>query len=228
MSLLKTAVAAAALTIAGQMAGASTFLDYQGLAGFGPASVWGDGPDYSGKGGAFRMHDAADGLGLGNDFIAFCVDLAGIVGDDHYYINNDAPFDPERKLTDFQKSNVENLFQASYAHVDVYDNIEAAAFQLALWEAAYETDETLALSLDDGNRFGTSSNSVIKDKADEYLLKLSNWDGTKRFHVNFLDAETDRRQDLVTATPVPLPAAGLLLIAGLGALGAMKRRASRG
>ncbi len=128
MSLLKTAVAAAALTIAGQMAGASTFLDYQGLAGFGPASVWGRGPDYSGKGGAFRMHDAADGLGLGNDFIAFCVDLAGIVGDDHYYINNDAPFDPERKLTDFQKSNVENLFQASYAHVDVYDNIELRLF----------------------------------------------------------------------------------------------------
>jgi hypothetical protein len=232
VSLLKTAAVAAALSIAGQMAGASTFLDYQGLAGYGHARVSGVGSDvdpyYSGRGGAFKMYDATDELGLGKDFIAFCIDLAGHVGDGDYYINNDAPFDPERKLTDFQKSNVENLFQASYAHVDVYDNVQAAAFQLALWEAAYETDETRALSLDDGNRFGTSSNTAIKDKADEYLLKLANWDGTKLFHVNFLDAEKLGRQDLVTATPVPLPAAGVLLIAGLGALGAMKRRASRG
>ena len=99
-----------------------------------------------------------------------------------------------------------------------------AAFQLALWEAAYETDDQIALSLDDGNRRGTSSNVAIKDTADEYLLKLANWDGSKLFQVNFLDAERLTRQDLVMATPVPVPAAGLLLIGGLGALGAMKRR----
>lgn len=227
MSFLKTALAATTLTIAGQLAGASTFLDYQGTAGFGPANVWGDGPDYNGTGAAFRMHDASNGLGLGYDFIAFCIDLEGFVGDDNYYINNDAPFDPVRKLTDFQKTNVENLFQASYSGVDAFDNIQAAAFQLALWEAAYETEEALDLSLDDGNRFGTSSNAAIKDQADAYLDMLANWDGTTLFQVNFLDAELDGRQDLVMATPVPLPAAGLLLIGSLGALGALKRRRNK-
>lgn len=228
MSVLKYAIAGAALAFASQGASASTFLDYQGLAAFGNASVSGPGAggSYNGRAGSFKMHDASNGLGLGEDFIAFCVDLAGGVRDDNFHINNEAPFDPGRKLSDFQKANVENLFQASYADVDVNDNIQAAAFQLALWEAAYETNEALDLSLDDGNRFGNSSDAAIKSKADEYLASLASWDGTKIFEVNFLDAERNSTQDLVTAqlAPVPVPAAGLLLIGGFGALAAVKRR----
>ena len=59
------------------------------------------------------MKDATNALGLGTDFFAFCLDLAGIVGDDNYVINNLNPFKPGRVLTALQKSNVERLFDAA-------------------------------------------------------------------------------------------------------------------
>ena len=223
----KTVLTAAAVTLAAQSAAAAP-LTYEGNAAKGSASVWGvganSGTNYSGVGASFKMKDATDALGLGTDFIAFCVDLIGFVGDDDYVINNEAPFDPGRKLSDFQKTNVENLFHASYADVDVSNNVQAAAFQLALWEAAYETNELVDLSLDDGVRRGDSNSNDIKAQADTYLSQLASWGGVERFHINFLDAEKDDTQDLVMATPIPVPAAGLLLLGGLGALGFAKRR----
>jgi hypothetical protein len=78
-----------------------------------------------------------------------------------YVVNNTNPFQPGRELTALQRQNVETLFQASYASVDVTDNLQAGAFQLALWEAGYETLEG-PLSLDFGTREGGAPNAAVK------------------------------------------------------------------
>lgn len=219
--ILSTTLAVAAF--AGATSASATVLDFNGFAGHGSVSVLGDGPDYSGQGGAFRMGDATNALGFGNDFVAFCLDLTGTVrtGFD-YVVNNVNPYQPGRELSALQRQNVENLYDASYGLVDVNNNIDAAAFQLALWEAGYET-ATGALDLLSGTRVG-SAGSAILARANEFLANMLTWDGSNNFNVSFLDASVDARQDLVTATPVPVPAAGLLLLTGLGGIAALRRR----
>lgn len=223
---MKNLVLSAALAV-GTLAGATTasaaVLQYNGLAGNGVVSVSGTGPDYSGRGGAFKMGDATDALGLGTSFIAFCLDLSGTVRTGYeYVINNVNPFQPGRELTALQRQNVEDLFDASYGSVDVNNNVDGAAFQLALWEAGYET---LAgpLSLTTGTRIGSSSAAILA-RANEYLGNMLTWDGSNNYNVNFLDADVDARQDLVMASPVPVPAAGLLMLTGLGGIAALRRR----
>jgi hypothetical protein len=67
--VLSTALAVA--TFAAANTASAAILKYNGLAGSASVSVSGDGPDYSGIGGAFRMEDIGNALGLGTDFIAF-------------------------------------------------------------------------------------------------------------------------------------------------------------
>lgn len=229
---MKNLVLSAAL-VTGAMVGATaasaTTLSYNGLAGYGYVSVSNaDATDttnnYSGAGGAFKMGDQNNELGLGNNFIAFCLDLAGTVKNGYdYVINNVNPFQPGRELSALQRQNVELLYDASFGLVDTNNNIDAAAFQLVLWEAGYET-EAGPLSLTDGTRLGTSGNADILARANTFLANMASWDGIDRFNVNFLDADVDARQDLVMATPVPVPAAGLLMLTGLGGIAAMRRR----
>lgn len=219
---MKKIILGAILAIGATSASAAT-LEFNGFAGNSTVSVSGNGPDYTGGGGAFKMGDATNALGLGSSFIAFCLDLTGTVMTGYdYVVNNVNPFQPGRELSALQRQNVELLFEASYGSVDVNNNIEAGAFQLALWEAGYET-ATGPLSLTTGTRFG-SADTLTLAKANEYLNNMASWDGIERFNVNFLDADVDARQDLIMATPVPLPAAGFLLFGALGGLSLMRRR----
>ncbi|MEB8388435.1 VPLPA-CTERM sorting domain-containing protein [Rhodobacteraceae bacterium KMM 6894] len=223
--VLGTALAAG--TIAGATTASAATLDYT-LGGYSSVSVSANapatGPSFTGTAAAFHMTDATDALGLGNNFVAFCLDIVGTIQNNvEYVVNNVNPFQPGRELSALQRSNVENLFNASYGMVDADNNVDAAGFQLALWEAAYETDSG-SLSLTSGTRVGSAANVFVQAKANSFLASMGTWDGSSKYKVNFLDADVSARQDLVMAAAVPIPAAGLMLLLGLGGIASLRRR----
>lgn len=172
------------------------------------------------RAGEFRMR--TDG---GESFLAYCIDLLDRIADGKYDF-----FDPdassEHPGTDIV-NNLQGLYTNHYASVDTAT--ESAAFQLAIWEIAYETAKgsfgNIVYSLDSGNFSVLHAPGDVKDFATTYFAdlgftdagyRLTFWDGPDGTHFD--------TQDLVSASPVPLPAAGWMLLAGIGGLAAMRSR----
>lgn len=184
--------------------------------------------------GAFKMEQTSGNLGFGIDttFAAFCLDLIGVTsGTYEYEVNNSNPFQAVRVLEDYQKSNIRAVFDNHYSDDFKTDSFKSAAFQLALWEAAYEKKPSnvgdYELSLGTGDFTGSSDVAGLVSQANSYLTGFTAFMDSyvaTNYKTNFLDATIETRQDLGTATVVPLPAAGLLLFGALGALGFTSRR----
>lgn len=168
---------------------------------------------------------------LGDKFVAWCFDLIHPVslGATYDYEVVESPFS-NSYLLDGADTRVSNLFNANYSFLEIANEIQAAAFQLAVWEVANDDDYDLEDGVFQGRGRGKGA-SEITATAQEFLLNGEQFRGPLSWQPIFLETREARgTQNLVTAvevSSVPLPAAGFLLIGGLASLAAFRRRKSR-
>lgn len=151
-------------------------------------------------------------------FAAYCVDLATSMITNS---NTTVTYTVKTDMFDANTiSNVQRLFDANYAEVDTKS--ERASFQMALWELLYDPD------LSDSNfDYVSGGSSGVWERSKNYLAVASAYSGGKLWDLTFLGDADPTSQGVVTVTqtaPVPLPAAGFLLLGGLGGLGVIARR----
>lgn len=160
-----------------------------------------------------------------NSFVAWCLDIMSTIKSSWEYSTTDTPWSFNTGLSE---ARIQSVFDANYDSALPDDKITAAAFQLALWEVVYDDDFSLATGNFTGSGYGATNGAAITQKAQDYLDLAKLDDQNNRvFALTFFEASEvngKRSQSLVTATPVPLPAAGFLLLGGLAGLAAVKRR----
>lgn len=170
----------------------------------------------------FNMQDLSGSLG---DFLAWCLDLgsrlstSSTVGKD--YTITSTPFSNSFGL---DVSRVQAVFDANFSNVDATDGVQAAGFQVALWNAVYDTNW-----LADAGDFQISGNADVITQANTYLSAANAFSDDRVWNLTFLQSADNKKggsahQNLVTATPIPLPAAAWMLLAGLAGLGVAGRR----
>lgn len=171
------------------------------------------------------------GASLSDRFIAWCFDLVHPVslGATYAYEVVDAPYSNSYLLEDAD-IRVSNLFNAIYDDLQTSNSVQAAAFQLAVWEVANDDDFDLSTGVFQGRGRGSASDDITST-AQQFLSAGADYAGPMNWRTTFLETrEASGTQNLVTAvrqqnvSPVPLPAPALLLVVGLAALAGLKRR----
>ena len=110
------------------------------------------------------------------------------------------------------------LFTAAQGFV--VDSRTSAAMQAGIWEILYENGQSFSLT---GGNFtghaGNAADQAALDVVDGFLANLSGYQAT--YHIDVL--ASDDHQNFIVAT-VPEPETWALLVAGLGAIGVLRRR----
>ena len=165
-----------------------------------------------------RLNVAAGAFGVsdgGSDWLAFCIDL-------FQTYNIPADFDvvgaPGGEGSPFFQR-LDKLYTSYFAGVDT--SVEAAAFQIAIWEILYDG----SFNLVDGEFRLAGVGDAVLSQVKAYLAGLDQQSGGG-YAFTFL--KNDGYQDLVIASPVPLPAGALLLLGALGAMGVVRRKTDVG
>lgn len=215
LSVIKNLVLGGSLLMAGTAVSAATIsTSYQESSVFGTPnlsrSVQIESSGYDGwaAAGPFRL-TGSDGFG---DFVAFCIDLAQYMANGvDYDVHDDSWF------SDVVEQRLVQLFNFAYDSLTTRD--QGAAFQVAIWEIVEDGDSLL--DLDDGSFQLLSADVGVRSFADSYLIGLQSA-STSGQNLTFLKSDT--RQDLVTVSPVPVPAAGGLLVMALAVFSVVSRR----
>ncbi len=210
------AATAAVLAIGGQASATTVDLTFEGFeAGEQTVYLVIPGPSTDGyvRAGGFTMNDGT------SDFVAWCIDLHAQIGNAEYELSRPS------QITDDIENGLNRLFTSFY-DVALSSALNSAAFQVAIWELVY--DDGLDLSMGD---FRASGNSGVTSLAQDWLGSLAGVVGA--YDLTFFYSGAS--QDLVSGTPsqnpgpgpVPVPAGVVLLLGGLGAIGALRRRAAK-
>ena len=184
---------------------------------------------------------------VGTDsFLAWCLDLIGELDPGtKYKLNNVDPFDgngPDLSVTSLRdgtltrRDDVKRLFDVAYD--GLLDTVAgsatnpsgAAGFQIALWEIVTE-DTASSYDIDAGGFKITSATPAATTAADGFLAALADTESAignngLGYNVSFLESlptDDPASQNLVTVSPVPLPAAGVLMLAALGGLAGSRK-----
>ena len=190
------------------------------------------------------------GLTKGGTFQAFCIELNQSVSTNSWVDYQITPLsDSPNPGTGIPGVNGMGAAKAtalqklwfSYFADALISNVNAAAFQLAVWEIVYEgevgeADGTPAYNVGNGNfRYMTtgSTANTIKNLANTYLAGYANATGL----ANLIALSANGKQDMVTALPpppppvvgvVPLPSAvyaGMALLSAAGGMSYLRRQA---
>jgi hypothetical protein len=159
--------------------------------------------------------------------IAYCIDLAQTISFGVLYSDyTKASLASDGVFSSSQKDKIAQLFHGFYT-TSLLNSKNSAAFQLALWEIAFETGSTLdvdgALTGTRGVNYATGSDapgSVIAI-ADGWLTGLSafstEWTGLFTYR-------SGEHQDQIVFHPVPEAPTWIILCAGLGLVALLARR----
>lgn len=183
--------------------------------------------------GGFAVKGDLDGLPgtAAQNFTAWCVDIARALSLTSKYKITDLPFASNALAG--KKDNIDRLFETGYDPTKLGQGTTdagkdySAGFQIALWEIVFENTGTFNVN---AGSFKVTGAANAREVAKNLLLGLGNATGNK-WKVVYLESQNvtgnDNLRDsqhLLTPVPVPLPAAGLMLLAALGGLGLMRRR----
>lgn len=160
----------------------------------------------------------ATSLNGGPSFESYCVDLYQTVTFNTHYPEYTGPGTTHV----FNNGNAYTDLSRLYARAGVVANsVAEAAFQIAVWEIAYETStNTYDLTSGDAIFFGGTANPAALTMASGWLTSL----GAAGPAIQVL--ESGKHQDVIYA-PVPEPETYAMLLAGLSAVGFMSRRQRR-
>lgn len=180
------------------------------------------------KAGAFSMEQRENSTSdtVLAAFIAWCIDLSNALTRGDY---TSSPDFPDASVTprwvDNASDRASALFNSVYNDTIPTDAIQAAGFQLALWNVIY--DDVLDLNSGDfrisaGND-DTKQDAINAGQAFLGDFDIENADNGSWILTYFEPDDPENNQRLVTAA-IPLPAAGWLLLGGLAGLGVLARR----
>jgi hypothetical protein len=155
-------------------------------------------------------------LNGGPSFVTYCVDLYQHIGFGVLYPEYGAPGTSHVFTNDRAYADLGRL----YANAGVVDtNVEEAAFQIAVWEIAYETSLAAYDLASGAARFsgGSAASSGALTLASTWLAGLGNGAGRP------IDVIESRAHQDVIYSPVPEPSTWMLMIAGLVATARIAR-----
>ncbi|MDL2339301.1 MAG: PEP-CTERM sorting domain-containing protein [Pseudomonadota bacterium] len=152
--------------------------------------------------------------------ITYCIDLYQHISFNTAYTSYTQVNGSAHLFANSRASNdIGRLFSAGH---EVNDATEQAAFQIAIWELAYEKDDIYNVGTGSAEFFGGTAANGALALANDWLNTLG-----KSNTMNVQVLESGRQQDQVFANAVPEPSSAALIAAAMMSLCFVQRRRSR-